>query len=223
MFGPIVVINPNSSEAVTAGIARAVARFSLPGGPAVECVTLHAGPAAVQTQRDIFAVALPLLALAERYESHASAIVIACYSDPALHLLRECCAVPVFGIGESALLEALACGERFGVIGMSRAARSRHLRSYGAMGVLSRFAGELAAELTMEQLQDHDTTLARLTDVGRQLIDQHHADVLIMGCAGLADYRAPLQIALGVPVIDPCQATLAHALGRVCLNRENLL
>lgn len=222
MIGPIVVINPNHSEAVTAGIARALARFSLPGGPAIECVTLHEGPAAVQTQRDLFEVALPLLAMAERYDARASAIIIACYSDPALPLLRECCAVPVFGIGESAVLESLAQGERFGVIGMSRAARGRHLRSYGAMGVMSRFAGECAVELTMAQLQDRDTTLARLTQVGSQLVDQHQADVLIMGCAGLADYRAPLQAALGVPVIDPCQAALAHALGRVCLTPENL-
>lgn len=222
MFAPIFVINPNCSEAVTAGIARATARFSLPGGPAIECITLQDGPAAVQTQRDISAVAMPLLAMAERCDAQGSAIVIGCFSDPALSLLRERCKTPVFGIGESAVLEALAQGERFGVIGMTRGARGRHLRSYGAMGVLSRFAGELAVELTMGQLQSQDTTLARLADIGRQLVDQHHADVLIMGCAGLADYRGPLQAALGVPVIDPSQAALAHALGRVCLNRESL-
>lgn len=222
MFGPIFVINPNSSQAVTHGIDRAVERFRLPGGPRIECLTLAVGPDAVQSQADMARIALPLLDLARQHDMSASAFVIACFSDPGLALLREQCQTPVLGIGESAILDALALGERFGVIAMSDASRGRHLRSYAAMGVCARFAGECALALGMEQLQDRDTTLTRLIEVGRTLTVAHHADTLIMGCAGLATYRTILQDELGVPVIDPCQAAVAHALGRACLNRETL-
>jgi len=34
--GPIVVINPNSNEAVTTGLDDALAAFRLPGGPGID-------------------------------------------------------------------------------------------------------------------------------------------------------------------------------------------
>ncbi|WP_158892068.1 MULTISPECIES: aspartate/glutamate racemase family protein [unclassified Pseudomonas] len=221
MFDPILVINPNRNAAVTQGIDQAIDRFRLPGGPSIHCLTLLDGPDAVQSQSDIASVTGLLDALAQQHDDAASAFVIACFSDPGLALLRERCATPVLGIGESAILQALEQGERFGVIAMSDAARSRHLRSYAAMGVSTRFAGECALALSMEALQDQATTQARLLDVGATLIATHQADVLILGCAGLASYRAVLQRELDVPVIDPCQAAVARALGHACLNRKN--
>lgn len=220
MFDPIFVINPNRSAAVTRGIDQAIDRFRLAGGPPIHCLALINGPDAVQSQGDIARVTGPLAELAQEHDAAASAFVIACFSDPGLALLREQCRTPVLGIGESAILQALEQGERFGVIAMTDAARSRHLRSYAAMGVASRFAGECALALSMEALQDQATTQARLLEVGARLIATHHADVLILGCAGLASYRTVLQRELGVPVIDPCQAAVARALGHACLNRE---
>ena len=51
--------------------------------------------------------------------------------------------------------------------------------------------------------------------VGRELVDQDGAEVVIMGCAGMARHRRPLEQALGVPVIDPTQAAVAMAIGTV--------
>ncbi len=41
--------------------------------------------------------------------------------------------------------------------------------------------------------------------------------MLIMGCAGMARYRAAMKPTLDMPVIDPCQAAAAMALGRIAL------
>ena len=51
--------------------------------------------------------------------------------------------------------------------------------------------------------------------VGRELRDRDGADVVIMGCAGMARHRAPLEAALGITVIDPTQAAVAMAIGAV--------
>jgi Asp/Glu/hydantoin racemase len=51
--------------------------------------------------------------------------------------------------------------------------------------------------------------------IGKELRDEDGADVIVMGCAGMARHRAPLEAALGVPVIDPTQAAVAMALGTV--------
>lgn len=214
----IYVINPNSSVAVTAGIDAAVASLRMAGGPAIECLTLADGPPGVVSQRDVQAVALPLADLAQSLASDASAFVIACYSDPGLHLLREQVQQPVLGIGECGVLTALTLGERFGVIAILDRSIPRHLRSYGAMGVLQRFAGELAIGLNVQELAQRERTLARMTEIGLRLRDERGADVIVMGCAGMAAYRDPLQQALGVPVVEPTQAAVGMAIARVQLN-----
>ncbi|MCH3698264.1 aspartate/glutamate racemase family protein, partial [Campylobacter lari] len=54
----------------------------------------------------------------------------------------------------------------------------------------------------------------RMVTVGKTLRDAHGADVLIMGCAGMADLRARLEAACGLPVVEPTQAAVAMAVGR---------
>jgi Asp/Glu/hydantoin racemase len=115
--------------------------------------------------------------------------VIACYSDPGLHAVREAVDVPVLGIMESGVLTALTLGQRFGVIAILPGSIPRHLRAYGAMGVQSRLAGELAIGLNVTELADYDRTLARMREVGLRLRDTQGADVIVMGCAGMAVYR----------------------------------
>ena len=61
MSARIVVINPNSSEAVTAAIDRAVAPLRMAGGPEIECVTLAEGPPGIETQAHVEQVVQPTL------------------------------------------------------------------------------------------------------------------------------------------------------------------
>jgi Asp/Glu/hydantoin racemase len=51
--------------------------------------------------------------------------------------------------------------------------------------------------------------------VGRELKERDRADVIVMGCAGMARHRRALEEAVGVPVIDPVQAAVTMALGTV--------
>lgn len=220
MAGTIFIINPNSSEAVTAGIDRAVEPLRGPGGPPIACVTLAEGPAGIQSQRDVESVVGPLLARARQLEDEAAAFVVACFSDPGLHALREQSRHPVLGIAESGVLTALTLGQRFGVIAILPGSIPRHLRYFGAMGVMPRFAGDLPIGLGVAELSDDARTLERMTGTGRALRDGHGADVIVMGCAGMARFRRPLQDMLGIPVVEPTQAAAAMALGRVLLNTE---
>ena len=47
-----------------------------------------------------------------------------------------------------------------------------------------------------------------------ELRDEDGADVLVMGCAGMARYRDRLQRHVGLPVVEPSQAAVAMAIGR---------
>ena len=51
-----------------------------------------------------------------------------------------------------------------------------------------------------------------MIEVGRALKEQDGANAIVMGCAGMARHRKPLEDALGIPVIDPTQAAVTMAL-----------
>lgn len=213
----ILVINPNSTQAVTDGIARALAPLQIAGGPEFECLSLSDGPPGIQSQRDVDGVIGPLTRLVAQRDADCGAFVIACYSDPGLFSAREVTRKPVLGIMECGVLTALTLGHRFGVIAILAGSIPRHLRALGAMGVQSRLAAELPVGLQVTELADAARTQQRMIDVGRRLVDEHGAHVLVMGCAGMAQYQQPLQDALGVPVVEPTQAAAGMAMARVLL------
>jgi allantoin racemase len=231
----MLVINPNATHAVTAAIDRAVDVFRLPGGPTIDCLTLIDGPPAIERQVDIDRVVLPLCRLAAAH-ADAAAMVIACYSDPGLAAVREVARCPVFGISECALSLALTRGDRFGVLSISRASTKRHERHVRALGLHARCAADLPTGVGVFDLagraadaddsaaaQDpavSETALARLIQVGTTLRDVHGADVVILGCAGMAGYRTALERALEMPVIDPVAAAVSVALGAVLMRRD---
>src|SRR5687768_6244900 len=84
----IRVVNPNSNEAVTRGIDEAVQPLRFSGGPEILCSTLAEGPFGVETQEHVESVTLPLRRLVES-DNASDAFIIACYSDPGLHVCRE--------------------------------------------------------------------------------------------------------------------------------------
>lgn len=208
----IVVINPNSSETVTSDIDRALDPLRADTAVEFDCLTLAEGPPGIETQRHVDGVVAPLCRLIESHDNRASAFVIACYSDPGLHAARETTDKPVLGIAESGLLTALTLGDRVGVIAILAAAIPRHMRMVRALGIADRLAGELAVGLGVTELADEAVTFARMTEVGGRLRDDNGADVLVMGCAGMARYRTRLEETLGMPVIDPTQAAAGMAI-----------
>jgi len=214
----ILVINPNSTEAVTSGIDEAVAPLRIPGGPQIECVTLTEGPPGIETQQHVDGVIGPMAKLVRERQADYAAFVIACYSDPGLHSVREATPKPVLGISECGVLTAMTLGHRFGVIAILQKSIPRHLRYLGAMGVMDRLAGELPVGLGVTELSDEKRTFGRMVDVGKALRDAHGANVIVMGCAGMARYRKPLQDEIGIPVVEPSQAAVGMAIARVRLN-----
>jgi allantoin racemase len=215
----IYVINPNSSQHVTDGIDRAVDPMRAASPVPIVARTLAEGPPGIDTQAHVDGVVTPLLAHAAALEDTASAFVVACYSDPGLAALREQSARPVLGIAEASILTAMTMGQRFGIISILSRSIPRHMRYVGAMGVMDRLAADMPLELGVLELADETRTFARLKEVGARLRDQAMADVLILGCAGMTAFRTDLEHHLGLPVVEPCQAATAMAIGRVALQK----
>lgn len=213
----IVVVNPNSTVAVTNGISAALDPLRVPGGPVIECLTLASGPPAVETDEHVAAVVEPLCELMADAGDRAGAFVIACYSDPGLERARSLLHAPVFGIAQCGLAIALTRGRAIGVVSLFEESVVRHRAGVEQMGLAAAVAADVPLDLGVLDLADRDVAWGRLVEVGRELRDDHGADVVVLGCTGLAPYRAGLEDELGIAVVDPTQAAVTVALGAVLL------
>jgi Asp/Glu/hydantoin racemase len=211
----ILTINPNSSAAVTAAIDDAVAPLRIAGGPEIVVVGLAEGPPSITSQRDADSVVMPLVSRVARED--ADAFVIACFSDPGLHAVREAAGGrPVMGIAEWGILRALTLGERFGIIALSPSSIRRQQRMVRQMGVDGRYAGSWSVGASAAETASADIR-ERLIEAGRALVTQRGADAVVMGCAGMASHRAAIEQAIGVPVVEPAQQAVAAAIGAILL------
>ncbi|WP_197082704.1 aspartate/glutamate racemase family protein [Bradyrhizobium sp. LTSP885] len=210
----ILVINPNSNQLVTRGLEDALKPLGFAGGPEIICKTLAEGPYGIESQADAESVTMPLRRMVESDNSSA-AFIIACYSDPGLHVCREATDRPVFGIAECGVLTALARADTFGVIAIAQRSIRRHMRYLRQMGLMDRLSGERPLNMSVAETASGEGTLARMIEVGRTLKDEDGAGAIVMGCAGMARHRRSLEEALGIPVIDPTQAAVTMALGTV--------
>lgn len=208
----ILVINPNSSADCSAGIEAAIAPFRFPGGPSLQVATLQDGPPAIYSWRDWHAVVEPLCLRIAR--EPADAYVIACASDPGIEAVRLATDRPVFGVFRSAVAAAVARSERFGVIALVEQSKPRHLLALRAMGLDGRLAAEVALNVTMETLLDPDLARMRLIAAARELAAAG-AGAVVLGCTGMAHHRSAIAQALGLPVVEPCQAGALMAIGAV--------
>ena len=211
----LCVINPNSSQGVTDGIAAGLAPLHAWGHP-IRCLTLAEGPPGIETQAQADRVVAPMLDLAAA-QSDATGFVVACFGDPGVHALRAETDLPVVGIQEAAFATAITLGQRFGIIAIRPASIPRHRRAVAAAGLGERLAGDRALDLGVTELADRGRTFDRMVDTARALRDLDGAEVLILGCAGMAGYRRDIEAATGLPVVEPCEVAVAIALGRIAL------
>ncbi|MGC9419113.1 MAG: aspartate/glutamate racemase family protein [Rhodovulum sp.] len=199
---PLVVINPNSTVAMTESIL-AMARATLPGAE-IEGWTSHDGPPAIQGEADGRLATPPLLDLVGRAgDAGASGIVIACFDDTGLDEARRRAACPVIGIGQAAFHTAALRGWRFSVVTtlpVSVPVIEGNLHAYGLMHMVGRVRASEVPVLALED--DPDAACARIAEEAARAVAEDDVDAIVLGCAGMARITRYLRAHLSVPVID---------------------
>ncbi|MEM9782682.1 MAG: aspartate/glutamate racemase family protein, partial [Pseudomonadota bacterium] len=116
----LLIVNPNSSDDVTARIAAAADRVSQPRD-VFDAVSAPSDTPLVVTRADAKRAAS---AVAQSVEEHAAAydgIIIASFGDTGIEDARRVTSRPVIGIARSAFLAALACADSFSIVSFSQA------------------------------------------------------------------------------------------------------
>lgn len=200
-----LIINPNTSTEMTAEIRRTAQRvFQSPWQ--CEVCAAPAGPESLESWTDYHLASVCVLPLVADLAEDIDGVVLACFGDPGLYLLKEYCSVPVIGIAEAAMSLSLLLGAKFGILaGMRRAVElmDSMVRTYG---LEARYAGTAALDIrVLDFEQDREKTLRVLQTAGLKLREQG-AEVLLLGCAGLTGFVEDLQARIAMPVIDPVEA-----------------
>lgn len=218
--GRVLVINPNSNEAVTEAMGEAISCLSRTTGVEMETRSLAGAPFGIESEADAARVAPMLAELVAGEEAGYDAFVIGCFLDPGLAACRYMTNKPVFGIGECSIYAALSLADQFGVLALSRASVGRHKPIFRRLGVWDRLAGELPLSISVAEAVSDEGVYPRLLDAALALRDEHGAGAVVLGCAGMARHRRRLQDDTGISIIDPVQAGAMRALGAVLTNQD---
>jgi allantoin racemase len=207
----ILIINPNSDPEMTRKIEEAARAFAA-GEFEVVCRATPGAPRFIETYEDQ-ARAAPGMSRILRENSDAfDAFVVACHCDPNLDLLKEISRKPVVGIGEASMKMATMLGHRFSVV--STAAHS--IPNKEALIEKYHLRGLLASVRAPESEGMDEALEEKYFRSAQAAIRQDGAEVIVLGCAGLAGLDKRLQQRLNVPVLDGvvCALIIASGLSR---------
>ena len=202
----IKVINPNTCAEMTASIRVEAQRYARPGTEIV-AVSPVRGPITIEDHYDevlsaVGAVEEVRKGLDEGFDGY----VIACFGDTGLYACREVAEAPVVGIAEASLLLACMLGHKFSILSILsrfKTAMEDLVKLYGLEGRCASIRCTDVAVLDFEH--DRDKAKCALIVAGRQAIEDG-AEVLYLGCAGMAGLNEELEKELLVPVLDPVGA-----------------
>ncbi len=207
----ILVVNSNTTPAVTERIASA-ARVAASPGTVVEAVSAPFGLPLIVTRADWLAAGPATLAALSSHRGRYDAAVIACFGDPGLDAAKELLDVPVLGISEAAFHAASMLGRRFGVVSFTAALRPMFEDCLAHHGLASRCAGfRMGPAFSGDPGTVAEERLDLLATLCTESVEQDGAEAIILAGGPLAGIAPLLQPRIAVPLIDGTQAAVRLA------------
>jgi allantoin racemase len=215
----ILVINPNTTQAMTDDIARA-ARAVARGDTEIDCISPPVGPRSIESFTEEAISTVTTIEEIARCRDDYDAFVIACFGDGGLFAAREVARGPVIGVAEAAMLLACLVAHRFSIVTVAPRARPLLRDLVRRYGLEERCASVRSVPLTVLEIEeDWQRTEQLMIDEARRAIEQDDAEAICLGCAGMGALQERMHNALGVPILDGTTAAvkLAESLHDLCL------
>lgn len=213
----ILVVNVNTTVAMTdtiAAQARAVAR----PGTEIVGLTPSFGPESVEGNFESYLSAVAVMDRVHAYEGQYDAVVQAGFGEHGREGLQELCDVPVVDITEAAAHVACLLGRKYAVVTtLSRAVGQIEDRLMLA-GLHTRCASVRASGLSVLDLEaDPEAAVKAIAEQARLAVEQDGAEVVCLGCGGMAGLDAEVRAVTGAPVVDGVAAAVGLAESLVAL------
>jgi len=184
----IVLINPNSTKAMTQAMVETASKV---GVKLIGWTSLE-GPAAIQGPEDGAACIPPLLTLVRKAsDAGAKTIIIGCFDDTGLDAARNIASCPVIGIGQAAYHMAVLSARRFSVVttlAVSVPILEDNIHAYGFTSKLSRVraCGVPVLDLETDPAGTAPTVMGEI----KRAVAEDKVDVVVLGCAGMVHIPA---------------------------------
>lgn len=212
----ILVINVNTTESMTQEIAKS-AQGAARTGTEIIALTPTIGAESVEGNVESHLAAVAVMDRILAYEGDYDAIIQAGFGEHGREALQELFDVPVVDITEAAAHVATLIGRTFSIVTtLDRTVpliEDRLLLS----GLASRCASVRASGLGVLELNDPHTAIAAIADEARKAVEQDRAEVIVLGCGGMAGLEEAVRDATNTPVVDGVAAAVALAEGLVQL------
>jgi len=213
----ILILNPNTTEAVTNLMVRAGQAVAAVGTELVP-MTAPRGFPYISTRAEAQiggAVALEMLAEAHRSVDGA---ILAAFGDPGLLGARELFDIPIVGVSEAAMLTACMLGRRFVIVTFARALSNWYHDCVEMHGLESRCAGIFALDKAFSSIEDvQSENLDPLADLANRVVEEMGADVMIFAGAPLSGLSSKVRDRIPVPIVDPIAAAVKQAEALIAL------
>jgi allantoin racemase len=181
----------------------------------IKVESLKQGPASIESHYDeLLAAPFVVKKVIEAEQRGFDAVVINCFLNPGMYASREVVDIPVVGPGEAAIHLALLVGNGFSIIdpGPRRYVSYAPTEQVRRMGVSSRFVSVRGAGVAvLEITKNMNRTTEMIGKQAEMAVREDGADVVVLGCTGLAGLAPKIQKVADVPVIDPALAALKVA------------
>lgn len=211
----ILVLNPNTSATMTAEIAAA-ARAAAAGDTEIVAAMPRFGSVAIDSAAESYLSAVGVMdvvaTMVAAGEFDADAVILAGFGEHGKDALQEMLSVPVLDIAECAAHVAHLIGRRFSVITTLPRSIAPIEDRLVLAGLRAHCASVRACGLgTAEVDADPAGAVAAIVAEAARAVAEDGADVICLGCAGIAGVTEAISAKLGVPAVDGVGAAVALA------------
>jgi len=213
----ILLLNPNTTEAVTARLHAVGAAAAAPGTELVPLTAPRGVPYIATRAEAQIGGAVALEMLAEHHRA-ADAAIIAAFGDPGLFGARELFDIPIVGMAEAAMLTACMLGRRFVIVTFAPALGPWFEECVAMHGLSGRCGGVRTLAEAFRSIEDvAEEKQDLLIELSARVARDTESDVVILAGAPLAGLAAKVADRIPVPVVDQIAAAVKQAEALVAL------
>ena len=213
----ILVVNVNTTGSMTETMAAKARSVAAPGTEIVG-LTPFVGAESVEGNYESYLAAVAVMDRVLAYDEPYDAVILAGFGEHGREGLQELLDVPVVDITEAAAHLASLLGHRFSVVTtLDRAVPLIEDRLLLA-GLHSHCASVRASGVPVLELEGSpEIAVSAITEEAKRAIEEDLAEVIVLGCGGMAGLEEAVRAATSAPVVDGVAAAVKLAESLVAL------
>ena len=213
----ILVVNVNTTQSMTDSIGEQARAAAAPGTEIIP-LTPDFGAESVEGNFESYLAAVAVMDKVRSYEGPFDAVIQAGYGEHGREGLQELLDVPVVDITEAAASTAMFLGHKYSVVTTLDRAVPLIEDRLKLAGLSDRCASVRASGLAVLELEeDPARAVETIVHQAELAVSQDKAEVIVLGCGGMAGLDEQIRARAGVPVVDGVSAAVVIAEGLVRL------